>query len=998
MKKVIIIVTLSILALLGFILPQNKAIQALIFNKKIDITVREGTNIAVSLSPDKQTLAIDLQGRLWLMPVDGGKAWAITDKFGDIRQPHWSPDGEKLCFQGYWDGNWHIYTIEKDGSNIQQLTDGIYDHRAPQWSPDGQQLVFSSDRNGTYDIWTIDINTQQMNSITESPGNEYAPTWNNDGNRIAFVSDAPDQKGIYYYSFPKNIIVPVLSSEKNLSGLSWQPSGDKLLFVKTDFDESNLMQINLGEANPISITHNEDVFPFRASWLSDDTYIYTADGRIRKRKIGVLEKNIIPFSATFSVERAIYSKKKYDYDHQTPIKIKGITHPILAPNGKDIAYIALNDVHIQKENGQIIPVTNDEAAKLTPSWSPDGDRLAYISDVEGSWNVFSYELATKKTIKIGVAFGTPSGIAWSPDGAYIAFSSNFGPRLGQLWIMSVATGKKQQVGRAITSSIGCPTWSPDSRRIGITTLEPYSSLYREGINRLLLFNLDSNKMEKWDGLKNWSFGVRAKDGPVWSPNGKQFAAINNGVLWAIPVDDYGQPKAPPVRLTNHLADIPSWSGDSKSILFLSNEGLQKIHLPTGDIQHIDIPLQYKKHIPNKNKLTAIHVKGLFDGNIESIQEDMDILVKGNRIVGVEPHKEGRAADKKIDTSNAYALPGLIDIHAHQGSWAGGRLGKTWLAWGITATRDPATDPYDALNRREATETGLMIGPRIYFTGSPIDGNRIYYAGSYAFQSPAQLELELERAATLEYDFIKTYVRLPDLLQRNVVERAHQLGIPITSHELYPAVAYGVDGIEHIAGTSRRGYSPKLTATLSSYEDVTNLIAQSGMSFTPTIGIYVSYNYLLEKNPTILEDQRLQLLESSFNIQNAKKGIELVKSDSIGWTNRFQNACQMIKDIHDKQGLISAGTDSPILPFGFGLHLELEAYQAAGLSPFEVLQTATINNAKVLGTIDDMGTIEVGKLADFIIVEKNPLEDIKNIRAITHTIMNGNVYTQEALLN
>ena len=115
-----------------------------------------------------------------------------------------------------------------------------------------------------------------------------------------------------------------------------------------------------------------------------------------------------------------------------------------------------------------------------------------------------------------------------------------------------------------------------------------------------------------------------------------------------------------------------------------------------------------------------------------------------------------------------------------------------------------------------------------------------------------------------------------------------------------------------------------------------------MSFTPTIGIYVSYNYLLSKDTSILSDERLTKLETPFSIANAKRGIQQVQSDPDGWEKRFTNACKMIKDIHQKGGLISAGTDGPILPFGFGLHMELEAYQTAGLSPYEVLQLSLIH--------------------------------------------------------
>ena len=114
--------------------------------------------MAAAISPNKETIAIDLQGRLWTLPAAGGTAVAITDSLGDARQPSWSPDGNQLSFQGYWDGNWHIYTVDKTGANLQQWTSGQYDNREPHWSPDGKRILFSSDRAGTYDIWAVGNN------------------------------------------------------------------------------------------------------------------------------------------------------------------------------------------------------------------------------------------------------------------------------------------------------------------------------------------------------------------------------------------------------------------------------------------------------------------------------------------------------------------------------------------------------------------------------------------------------------------------------------------------------------------------------------------------------------------------------------------------------------------------------------------------------------------------------------------------------------------------
>ena len=982
--------------------------------ESISVSVSEGTNMATALSPDKETLAIDLQGRLWTLAAKGGTATPITDSLGDARQPAWSPDGQQITFQGYWDGNWHIYTVQKDGSNLKQWTHGQFDHREPHWSPDGQQVLFSSDRAGTYDIWALHLITNDLIPITKDPTNEFAPAWSPNGERIAYVSDEPDKAGIYVLDLDKRDLSLIKKSEGatinqnakqwkykakgKIAGLSWRPDGTSILFNETTFSKSQLYAQWLDMPEPVLLSNEEEVvFPFRPTWVSNKEYIYTSSGKIYQKAMDFKQEKTIPFEATFHLQRAKYAKKQRDFDSTAPQKVKGILTPSLSPDGQQIAFITLNDLWLQTGEEQAVALTNNAFIEMSPEWAPDGKQLAYVSDSGGEWAIWTIDLHTKMPKKLVAVPGNASniGIDWSPNGAEIAISLGIHPRLGQLYVYNLESKEIRKISQAIPASIGAPTWSADSETIAISTRQSYSTLYREGINRLLFFSKEGTSTWKWKNLPHWSLGSRRKDGPVWSPDGKYMAAISQGLLWIIPVDKMGQATGMPIRLSNDLADAPSWSGDGKTILYQTIQGLKTVNIQTGLTKDISLDLKWSRQIPIER--TVIHVAGLIDGRQERIQEDVDIILEGNRIVAIESHQANRTADKWIDASSSYAVPGLIDIHAHQGSWAGEKLGRTWLAWGVTATRDPSTVALDALNRREATESGRYRGPRIFFTGSPIDGNRIYYADAQAQQSPAQLTLELQKAEALDYDMIKTYVRLADPLQQRVVNKAHELGIPVSSHELYPAVAYGTDGVEHIAGTSRRGYSPKLTSVLSSYGDVSSLLGASGMSFTPTIGIYVSYNFLLSKNPAVLEDQRLIALTSTFNIDNARRGIATVEKDKSGWELRFKNATKMIKDIHDKNGLVVAGTDGPILPFGFGLHLELEAYQVAGLSPFEVLQTATLNGAKVLGTEKDMGTLEVGKLADILIVKENPLEDVKHLREMELVVINGKVYRLEDLL-
>ena len=128
--------------------------------RRIELTLREGTSMAVALSPDGERLAVDLLGSLWILPSEGGVAHRITDESSDARQPSWFPDGKTLAFQSFRYGSWDIVALSADGTNWRQLTHGPFDDREPQVSPDGKWVAFSSDRSGSYDIWTLNSETR----------------------------------------------------------------------------------------------------------------------------------------------------------------------------------------------------------------------------------------------------------------------------------------------------------------------------------------------------------------------------------------------------------------------------------------------------------------------------------------------------------------------------------------------------------------------------------------------------------------------------------------------------------------------------------------------------------------------------------------------------------------------------------------------------------------------------------------------------------------------
>jgi imidazolonepropionase-like amidohydrolase len=260
-------------------------------------------------------------------------------------------------------------------------------------------------------------------------------------------------------------------------------------------------------------------------------------------------------------------------------------------------------------------------------------------------------------------------------------------------------------------------------------------------------------------------------------------------------------------------------------------------------------------------------------------------------------------------------------------------------------------------------------------------------------------MQVQRARDFGYDFVKTYVRLPDLMQKRVIEEAHRMGMPVTSHELYPAVAFGADGVEHIRGTSRRGYSPKVTALSRSYRDVVDLLTASKMTLTPTIGIQGGFRLQTLSDPWWLEDRRIQALYPASVARRYREETRTPASTSVLDDARRLVAPQerTVFDVVRGGGRVTAGTDAPINPYGLSLLMELENYASGGLTPFEVLRTATSVSADAMGVGADLGTIEPGKLADLVVIDGNPLASVKDLRRVQRVMKDGTMYDLASLL-
>jgi imidazolonepropionase-like amidohydrolase len=228
--------------------------------------------------------------------------------------------------------------------------------------------------------------------------------------------------------------------------------------------------------------------------------------------------------------------------------------------------------------------------------------------------------------------------------------------------------------------------------------------------------------------------------------------------------------------------------------------------------------------------------------------------------------------------------------------------------------------------------------------------------------------------------------MPDIYQRRIVEAAHEMGVPVTGHEIYPAAYTGVDATEHLGATSRRGYTPKQAPLGHAYEDVIQLLGKSRRGLTPTnFGALGGY---LERNPGFRDDPRLSLYPkwAQASVREQNPLLAQLRQGS------FRNSLAGLKAMYDAGATITAGTDTPI---AINLHAEIASYVEAGFTPFQALQAATATPGRALNL--DAGTLEPGKLADIALIDGDPREDISNTLKTRMVVTNGRVLTVEELI-
>ncbi|WP_329343286.1 amidohydrolase family protein [Streptomyces sp. NBC_01352] len=968
------------------------------------------TGGSATLAPSGDRLVAEVQNVLWSVPRDGGTAVALTPPGLEPTRPQFSPDGSRLVVCAYRGGGFHLWTLRPDGTGTRQLTDGPWDDRGPAWSPDGTRIAFASERGGDtvtgapYRIWVLDLRTGALTRLTGRPGQQgpgqdaawedFDPTWSPDGERVLFVravvTPAGTLRAATVASVPADGSGPVTTEHTDDSGAQLMtpavsPAG-RLAYLRTTAAPAASSTLVVDGA-PVAV--EGDVLPAPPRWTDDERLLLTVDGHFRLVDPDAPgDGEEIPFTATLPVDRPDYREKAYDFEGAGIRPVRALHLPALSPDGRRVAFAALNALWTADTTGgraprKVVQVPSTRYVSA-PTWTPDGTALVYTDDRDGLFAVRRRDLASgEETV---LAEGGRVFPALSPDGTRLACLD----MSGNLVVRDLSDGSERNLAAPLGGGglPGRPSWSPDGRYVALCDRNRLNQRFREGYNLIRVVDTTTGTAALHALAPHTSLADRYDSGPVWSPDGRWMAVVAESALWLLPVRADGTPQGEPRLLTTEPADHPSWSADARSLLHLSAGTLRLIDIGSGKARTVRVPLDYRRPRPAD---TVVHAGRFWDGTGPDVREDIDVVIRDGRIAEVSPHRTGRPAARQVDASDRTVIPGLWDAHTHPWqSTYGGRQTALQVAYGITTAVSLGGFAYEQARIREAVAAGALAGPRLLSTGELLDGARVAYSMGRAHRTHEGLRRSLARAAALDWDFVKTYVRAPGWVMKEAADFAHdRLGVRSGSHLCTPGVQLGQDLTTHLQATQRLEFGHATSATGRAYQDVEEIYARAGFHLVATP---FTAQPLLGADPALADDPRVTTLMPPWDTALVRQ--QAGQPPTATQLATLDRELNVYRRILAGGGLIALGTDQPLVPVGLHLHLALRALHRAGLSPAEALRTATVLPARVFGADADLGTLEQGKLADLTVVDGDPFTDFATLIR-TVAVLRGGVLIEQA---
>jgi imidazolonepropionase-like amidohydrolase/Tol biopolymer transport system component len=1001
--------------------------------RQVPMNVNEGTWMNVDVSPDGRTIAFDLLGDIYTMPISGGTPRRITSGLAFDMQPRFSPNGQLIAFTSDRGGGDNIWVMNADGTGARQITrENFRLLNAPTWSPDGQYIAarkhFTTQRSlGTGEIWLYHVSgvgdgvplverpnptfQKELGEPAFAPGGQsiYFSRNTTAGNNFEYAQDSNQQVfAIERFDMATGERSTIAGGPGGAVRPTPSPDGRWLAFVHRTNGHSHLFVKDLrsGEQRQVYADLDQDlqetwavhgVYPNMAWTPDSNTIVFWAGGKIRRVNRDGSGATEIPFQVADT--RVVVDPPRPEIEAApAAVTTRMPRFSVVSPDGRRVVFETLGRLYVADVGGSGAPrllTPRDGDFQLFPTWSRDGSRIAFVS-----WN--DQRLGEIRTVNadgsnmrtVTQAPGHYRRPRFSPDGSIIVYEASGGQGLtSNRWSAETGIYRVPSNGGAATRILadgGNPQFGTASDRVFVEVNEQ---------QKLKFVSVDLNGGNRRDHAQG-----EMVTGYELSPDGRTLAFRENYNLYATPF--FGAARVlelsarasqlPLVRVTTGGANYPAWSGNRLNwTMGATLYGTTPVpggpaYTPpaTGTSLAITVPADVPTGwtaLVGARVVTMANAQG-------GIIDDAVILIEGNRIRQVGPRASVAipAGARTVDVSGKTIIPGLIDGHAHgpqgeddiipQQNWSA----MSHLAMGVTTVHDPSSTASEIFPSGEMQRAGIILGPRTFSSGEIVYGarspGRFALIDNYADALAHVRRLRLEGAHS-----IKNYNQ-PRRNQRQQVVAAARAENILVVPEGGSLFQMDITLIQDGNSTLEHNIPQRVF-----YNDVLSLWSQTQVGYSPTL--VVTYGglagdpYWSQATPV----WNHPLLTRHTPPSQLAARVRSTTAPADQFVDQY--------NAREAERLAARGVRVSIGGHGqqpgMAEHWELWSFVRGGASPIEALRHGTVDPARSYG-FRDLGSLEPGKLADLIVLNADPTQDIRNSDHIAMVMQNGRLYDAATL--
>ncbi len=1005
----------------------------------VPLDTRTGTWMSVDVSPDGKQIVFDLLGDLYLLPIEGGEAKALTHSVAWEMQARFSPDGKRLTYMSDAGGGDNIWVMDVDGKNARAVSKEEFRLlNNPVWHPNGQYIAARKHYTGTRsagsgEIWLFHAGGGEGVALNEKANWQKdlgEPAFSPDGRYVYYSQDTTpgssfeynkDSNGQIYQIFRRDLQTGKAKAFVSGAGGAVRPTpspdGKYLAFVRRIRNQSTLFlkDLNTGEETPAwgglerdmqEIWAMHGVYPSFAWMPGSKQIVVWAKGKIWRVDPITKTAKEIPFHVkdTREVRQALRVETPVAPDQFDVRQLRWVN---VSPQGDKVIYSALGALYVRAlPDGVPKRLTKQEDHfEFHPKFSRDGKRIVFTTWHDAKLGtVRTLDFQTGKETVLTTSPGKYLEPTFSPDGKQVVYLKARGGYLTTPWhgietgVFVVGTDGKS-VPRQLADEGSAPQFGKDSEHVYLT--RNFKTGEVEWDMQLVRLKLD--KSEEQVVVK----GEFASDFAL-SPDGAWLAFSERFHTYVMPLPLAGKTFAIGPKMKNlpfkqldvNAGDYLHWSGDSRKIYFSMGDELFTSELKNAFTFVADAPRElpkpnetglkigFRQNANRPNATTVISGARIVTMKGDEVIDNGRIVVKDNRIAAI-----GKSADIPapagaimIDATGKTIMPGIVDVHWHGGmgenqiipqqSW----INYASLAFGVTTIHDPSNNTAEIFTQSELQRAGKIVGPRIYSTGTILYGAKANMTAVVNSLDDALTHLKRLKAAGAIS--VKSYNQPRRNQRQQVLEAARQTqmmvvpeGGALFQHNMNMVID-GHTGIEHALPVENM------------YDDVKQLWSQTKVGYTPTL--VVGYGGLDGEHYWYSRSDVWKHPLLSLYVPRT-----VLEPRSIRRMTAPEEDFNVIKVARTATELERAGVPVNVGAHGqregLGAHWEMWTLALGGMTPLEAIRVATLNGAKYLGMDKDIGSLETGKLADLSIIDGDVLRDMRQSDRVTHVMVNGRLY-------